>query len=245
MTDNVRSGNYKPGTQKFEEGQFREINQVDSGVLSSDTTLVMLTLGGNDGGGFANAMLDCSSPGKDCNDDPNFLPYYKGIADTMIVHLEETLQDIRSKAPGAKIVLMGYPELLSKTVKCSGSLYFYLPEARAIAELVNYLDGKQNDLVNQKATTGWNIAYANPVQAFTGHGGCDDPEWINKIVVGPNGDGDFHQKDPVTQAGGCLYAGIPVDACMSRESFHPKSAGTTGYAAVMAKRLQEIGYTGS
>ncbi|MFD9574125.1 GDSL-type esterase/lipase family protein [Streptomyces sp. NPDC059982] len=245
MTRNVWSTGYTPQSQAFEEGQFREINQVDSGVLSEDTTLVMLTLGGNDRGGFAGAMTDCAGMGKNCNEDSGFMPKYKGIIDDdMIPNVTTTLQDIRSKAPHAKIVLMGYPELLSTSVKCAGSLYFEMPEARALAELVNYANGKQNDLVSQKVAAGWNIAYANPVAAFGGHSGCDEPEWINKIVVGPNGDGDFHQGDPVTKAGGqCTHDWLP-EACLSRESFHPKSAGTTGYASVMAKRLQEIGYTG-
>jgi hypothetical protein len=32
---------------------------------------------------------------------------------------------------------------------------------------------------------GARVGYANPVDAFIGHGGCDDHEWINKIVIGP------------------------------------------------------------
>ncbi|MGY0063641.1 hypothetical protein ACWY4P_45270 [Streptomyces sp. LZ34] len=31
------------------------------------------------------------------------------------------------------------------------------------------------------------MSYANPIDAFVGHGGCDSDEWINKIVLGPNG----------------------------------------------------------
>lgn len=49
----------------------------------------------------------------------------------------------------------------------------------------------------------------------------------------------------MTKSGGqCTYNWLP-EACLSRESLHPKSAGTTGYASVMAKRLQEVNYTGS
>lgn len=115
MTKNVAyvpSGN---SPQPFKEGQFNEIMQTDSGVLSTDTTLVMLTLGGNDEGGFARAMQECGGLG-DCSSDSGFLPTYKNIVDRMIPDLQAVLQDIALKAPNAQIVLMGYPELLSRTV---------------------------------------------------------------------------------------------------------------------------------
>ena len=246
MTRNVWNGSFDPASQSFGEGQFKEINQVNSGVLSSDTTLAMLTLGGNDGGGFANAMLDCSGIGTNCNEDPNFLVKYKKIIDDlMIPNLRTTLYDVSFRADKAQIMLMGYPELLSRTVKCSGSYYYMMPEVAALAELVNYANNKQKALADTLKAGGMKIEYANPVDAFVGHSGCDDPEWINKVVVGPNGDGDFHQGDPVTKVGGqCTTDWLP-EVCLSRESFHPKSDGTTGYAAVMKKRLDEIGYTGS
>jgi hypothetical protein len=102
-------------------------------------------------------------------------------------------------------------------------------------------EGSDRGSVNDHAVK---VQYANPVSSFVGHGGCDDPEWINKIVLGPNGDGDFHKGDPAAAPAACLW-GVAGDTCLSRESFHPKDAGTTGYAAVMSRRLSEIGYKGS
>ncbi|MFE7358681.1 hypothetical protein ACFU8Q_37750 [Streptomyces sp. NPDC057543] len=244
MTKNVAtvpSGNIP---QKHKEGQFNEVLQVDSGVLSKDTTLVMLTLGGNDENGFAGAMQECSSL-SNCASD-SFLADKKAIIDRMIPDLSVVLEKIAAKASNAHIVLMGYPELLSRTVKCAGSLYFDMTEVEALAELVNYANAEQKKAVDDLRTGAQKlkIEYANPVDAFVGHGGCDDPEWINKIVIGPNGDGDFHDGDPASVPASCLW-GISGGRCISRESFHPKNAGTTGYADVMKKRLGEIGYTGS
>ncbi|GAA3111645.1 hypothetical protein GCM10017600_66610 [Streptosporangium carneum] len=48
--------------------------------------------------------------------------------------------------------------------------------------------------------------------------------------------------DPASQA--CLWDWLP-DTCLSRESFHPKAAGITGYAQAMQTRLAQIGYQGS
>ncbi|WP_282692808.1 SGNH/GDSL hydrolase family protein [Streptomyces sp. CC208A] len=241
MTKNVAyvpSGN---APQAHGEGQFREVRQVDSGVLDSNTTLVMLTLGGNDESGFANAMTECGNL-TNCSSDSTFLPRNKAIVDRMIPDLRSVLETIAAKAPNATVVLMGYPELLSRTVKCSGSLYYDMTEVAALAELVNYADTEQQKMVDGLRTgLKLKIQYANPVNAFVGHGGCDDPEWINKIVIGPNGDGDFHAGDPASEA--CTWKWLGGD-CLSRESFHPNNSGTTGYAQVMSGRLNDIGYKG-
>ncbi|MGJ5898374.1 GDSL-type esterase/lipase family protein [Streptomyces niveiscabiei] len=244
MTKNVGpvlSGN---SPQRHKEGQFNEVLQTDSGVLSSDTTLVMLTLGGNDEAGFANAMTECGSLTNCASDD--FLTRKKQIVDRMIPDLRSVLEETARKADNAQIVLMGYPELLSRTVKCTGSWYYDMSEVQVLAELVNYANAEQKKLVDSLRTgpTKIKVQYADPVGAFVGHSGCDDPEWINKIVIGPNGDGDFHDGDPAAQPASCLW-GNSGGRCLSRESFHPKNAGTTGYAEVMRKRLGEIGYTGS
>ncbi|GAA2315054.1 hypothetical protein GCM10010149_78440 [Nonomuraea roseoviolacea subsp. roseoviolacea] len=241
QTGNVMDTYFAPDRQYLGEGQFKEINQAGSGVLDENTTLVVLTLGGNDGNAFTLAMTDCSYPVPACN-TPEFLAKYKKKADDMIPNLELTLRDIARLAPNAQIVLAGYPKLLSTTVKCNGSLWFDLTEAEALAELVTYANGKQAQLVHtlSTATPPMKVAYADPVPAFVGHGGCDTPEWVNKMVSGPNGDGDFHPGDAASQL--CVPTG---ETCLSRESFHPNRAGTVGYATVVNGVLNAIGYHGS
>ena len=86
------------------------------------------------------------------------------------------------------------------------------------------------------------MSYANPIDAFVEHGGCDSDEWINKIVLGPNSEGDFHEGDP--HAACIAVAGIG-QTCLSREAFHPNNAGTTGYEHVVQDALTAIGYTGT
>ncbi|MGW8063119.1 hypothetical protein ACVV2G_12765 [Streptomyces ziwulingensis] len=90
---------------------------------------------------------------------------------------------------------------------------------------------------------GTKVAFADPIPAFRGHGICDGDEWINLVVAGPNGDGDFHDGDPANQAPCLPWPGENV--CASLESFHPKNAGTTGYARVMEQALAGTGYKGS
>jgi len=227
--------NYQKG-----EGEFREISQVNSGVLDENTTLVTLSIGGNDAG-FSEGVAACGNL-TNCANDSNFLPTYKGKIDATQPDIKDTIRAIKAKAVNAQIVLMGYPELLSRTIKCGGSWYYDGTEAEALAVLANYMAQKENESVVALKAEGIKVDFANPIPAFVGHGGCDNPEWINKIVLGPNGEGDFHNGDNSSPF--CFWE-ILGGACLSRESFHPKDAGTTGYAQVMQSKLQAIGYTGS
>lgn len=241
-TTNVWDGAYDTDQQRYRMGQHHEQKQIRSGVLDENTTLVMLTLGGNDRNAFTDAFIDCAGIYSSCSDDPNFLPTYKGRVDLMIPSLRTTLTQIKSKARNAQIVLMGYPEPFSRTVKCGGSYYFYMPEVAALAQLAAYVNGEQQKLVTSLQSSSVKIAYADPIDKFVGHGGCDEPEWINKVVIGPTGDGDFHPGDPESAA--CTPEWLGGD-CLSRESFHPNAAGTRAYADVMLSRLLELGYFGA
>jgi hypothetical protein len=226
----------QPDKYETGEGQFHEINQVKSGVLTPETTLVTLSIGGNDEGAFTNALMDCAGLGN-CADDSGYLPKYKTIFDRTKTRIADTIRAIHTEAPNARIVLVAYPEPLSRTVKCAGSLYFDLTEVHAIAELTSYVRDKEAEVVNQLRGESITVDTADPINDFVGHSGCDDPEWINKIVVGPNGEGDFHVGDKPSQA--CIAV---AGACLSREMFHPNSDGTTGYAHLMEKRFAEIHY---
>lgn len=97
-------------------------------------------------------------------------------------------------------------------------------------------------MVAKLKTQGIKVAHADPIPKFKGHGLCDSSEWLNRSVIGPEGDGDFHENDKVNTI--CMIL-TPGSQCLSRESFHPKPAGTTGYARFIEETLLAIGYTGS
>ncbi|WHT19450.1 SGNH/GDSL hydrolase family protein [Crossiella sp. CA-258035] len=242
-TENVYS--FEPGSwtnpAQYErgEGQFREFPQTESGVLTKHTTLVTLSIGGNDRDAFTNALVECSYPVPDCSKDETFLPRYKALIDSVGPQIEKIVRDVRQKAENAKILLVGYPEIFSRTVKCSGTLWFDGGETAALASLAAHLASVQSDLVNRLSSQdGIPIGFTSPVNEFVGHGACDDPEWINKFVLGPNGNGDFHSGDKPTK----LCIPFSGGACLSRESFHPKRDGTSAYARVVQAALPRIGY---
>ncbi|MER6664155.1 SGNH/GDSL hydrolase family protein [Amycolatopsis japonica] len=231
----------EPAKYETGEGQFHEMSQIKSGTLDENTTLVTLSIGGNDNNAFAGAMTECAGL-DDCSRDSNFLPKYRSIIDQTQTKIASTLRLISSTARNAKIVLISYPEPLSRTVKCAGSWYFNGTEADALAQLANYMATKAQETVarlhdNEKI----NASFTSPIDAFVGHSGCDTPEWVHKIVLGPHGNGDFHNGDKPSPF--CLWE-VLGGACLSRESFHPNSEGTTGYAQVMEQKLAQVGYRG-
>ncbi|MEU2429970.1 hypothetical protein ABZ611_10700 [Streptomyces sp. NPDC007861] len=82
-------------------GNFHEKTQIDSGVLSADTTLVMLTIGGNDAR-FDNKIQTCVIEGWPSEAS------MKADIDNAVSDTRTVLEQIHQKAPNASIHLMGY-----------------------------------------------------------------------------------------------------------------------------------------
>lgn len=240
------SGNYQPPAvgprswthpEDYEdgEGQFHEIAQTDSGVLDANTTLVTLTLGGNDEALFANAIKACIKPTTTCSADP-FVPANKAIIDRTMGRLEPVLRKISTKAPNAKIVLLNYPKVLDGVSVCPVNA-FNDAEGAAIAEIVGYLGAKEQTLADSLRAQGIKVYPADSIPSFNHHGACDDMNQINFIKTGPDGEGDFHPGDVPSPF--CIPF---TTTCISRESFHPNPGGTATYAGVLRNKLVEIGY---
>jgi hypothetical protein len=219
------------------EGQFHEIAQTDSGVLDANTTLVTLTLGGNDEKLFANAIQVCLNPTVSCNVvDPNFVSSNKAIIDRTMGRLDPVLRKISSKAPNAKIVLLNYPKVIDGVSPCPVNTFDGF-EGAALADIVGYLGAKEQTLTDSLRAQGIKVYSADSIPSFNHHGACDSANQINFIKLGPNGEGDFHPGDKKSPF--C----IPLtDTCISRESFHPNPGGTATYAGVLKNKLVEIGY---
>ncbi|MFE8987847.1 hypothetical protein ACFYMI_08425 [Streptomyces collinus] len=159
-----------------------------------------------------------------------------GKVDQAVLDTGGLIDAIALAAPKAQIVLMGYPRLVNDAV-CGAA------GNQALNQLADYVRAKQKAKVAELNRAGTKVAFADPIPAFQGHGICDSDEWINRVVAGPNGDGDFHDGDPANQAP-CL-PWPRENVCAGLESFHPKNAGTAGYARVMEQALAGIGYEGS
>lgn len=143
------------------------------GSLSAGTSYVTVSIGGNDAG-FADVITACARPWPyTCWTEINNANAF--IRNTLPARLDGLYGTIRTRAPNARVVVVGYPRLFNGE-ECNLASRISPGEQ---AEL-----NKTADLL--AATTGARAAahgftFADPRSAFTGHAVCDDTEWINGL----------------------------------------------------------------
>jgi len=144
-------------------------------ALSTSTTLVSITIGGNDSG-FSSTMETCveKSTGS-ClsavSADETF------VASQLPARLDTTLQTIRADAPWAKIVVLGYPDLydLSRSSWCLG---LSTSDRTALNQGADDLD---TALAAAAAVNG--DTFSDVRSAFAGREICDWGRWLNSVNI--------------------------------------------------------------
>jgi len=97
------------------------------------------------------------------------------ISTTLPGSLSTLYAAIRSRAPQARVVIVGYPRLFNGE-DCNALTWFSPSDEsqlNATADLLN------RTLATAAAAKGF--AFANPTTAFLGHAVCGDPEWLNGL----------------------------------------------------------------
>ena len=144
-------------------------------ALSSATTLVSITVGGNDVG-FSNVMQTCvlhtTSTCVTAIDAAE-----SQMTAQLPAELNAVLADIRADAPNARVVVLGYPELydLSKSATCVGLSTTDRQDLNAAAD---ELDGQV------KAAAGrYGDVFADVRSAFAGREICDSGKWLHSVNI--------------------------------------------------------------
>lgn len=206
------SGAVIPDLASPNPNQTGENPQTDA--LGDDVSLVTLSLGGNDLG-FADVVKDCIVNGES---GLPFLASCQGKHDKRIAEqlpelrrqLVAAYQDIREKAPNARIVIVGYPQLFVDDPGDNfGNLLF--------AEDQRWMNQKAAELNAMLASAAKEagVEFVDPTDAFRGHGiGSDDP-WINDLDFGGPG---WMIADP--------------------SSFHPNAEGHAALAELIQQQLE-------
>ncbi len=174
-----------------------------SGVLGPDTTLVTMSAGGNDGGLFLSLLRACSGPATTCSDftDQEVPATLRQTTDD----LAALLQDVRTAAPAATVLLVGYPRILPDTGTCA-ALGISAVDAASVSGAEEALDTALADAAARSAVT-----YVSPRAASQGHDACaGDRAWTNGIspaagdgiVFHPNARGMAAVADLVAAAAG-------------------------------------------
>ena len=142
--------------------------------LSSSTTLVSFTIGGNDAG-FSSILETCIlSSTSTCESD--IATAEASINATLPGKLATLLADIHADAPSARIVMLGYPDFYD----LSASICIGLSggDHQAIDAGINDLDGI---LATAAANNG--AVFADPRPKFSGHELCDGSGWLNSLTI--------------------------------------------------------------
>lgn len=166
-----------------------ESNQL--GALSSETTLVTMTIGGNDVG-FAPTVAQCLITGLFAEQlcINAVVAAGKQASNSMPAVLGSLYKQIKEKAPNAKVLILGYPHIF-ETGDC-GAFGFSDSVRSAINESTSVLNG-----VIKKVASANGFTYIDGEQAFRGRGLCTTAAggaWLTDASAGselyhPNQDG--------------------------------------------------------
>jgi lysophospholipase L1-like esterase len=153
-----------------------DVNSSQLSALSASTTLVSLTIGGNDAG-FSNTMETCVL--HSTSTCVNAVTQAENIINgSLLGSLENTLQLIKAHAPNAKVVLLGYPELydLSKSSTCIGLSTTDRTALNGAADQLNTVMGN--------AARATSVTFASVIGQFAHHEICDGgSSWLNSVNI--------------------------------------------------------------
>lgn len=144
------------------------------GALSSSTSLVSVTAGGNDVG-FADVMQDCVLSGESACLAGVDAAVGK-MNNSLPSGLSSLYSSIHSKAPQAHVVVLGYPRFY----KIGGSCIAGLSEAERTA-INNASDVLNGVIAKQAANAGF--TFSSVVDEFTGHELCSGDPWLHSVSV--------------------------------------------------------------
>jgi lysophospholipase L1-like esterase len=147
-------------------------------AVTSATTLVTMTVGGNDIG-FANLIYQCTL--SDCSaalDNTR-----ANLETTLGPALDQVYTTVKSHAAdGAKIIVLGYPRVFSGAT-CLGTLGISSTEETKANALADALD---QVIAKHAAADG--VTYQSAIAAFTGHAVCSWTPWLNGLNLFSTGE---------------------------------------------------------
>lgn len=142
-------------------------------ALNKATTLVSITIGGNDVG-FGPVMSTCVIlPTSFCVHEVTAAE--AEIRSVLPGRLNELLAAVSAAAPEARVVVMGYPEPydLSRSASCIG---LSTTDRNDLDQAAARLDAQL-----QAAADRYSDAFADVRSAFGGHQICDSESWLNSV----------------------------------------------------------------
>jgi len=151
-----------------------DVTNTQLAALNSGTSLVTISVGGNDAG-FADVLTECAFPAwaSDCDGAIDGAQGY--INGTLPGSVDSLYASIGSLAPSAQVVVVGYPRIFMGE-DCNAATFVSPEEEARLNQMADLLNSKLS-----AAASAHGFGFADPTSAFVGHAVCDDPEWINGL----------------------------------------------------------------
>ncbi|MET7772785.1 SGNH/GDSL hydrolase family protein [Nocardia sp. NPDC005366] len=188
------------------------INTPQIDAIGSDTTLVTLTIGGNDLG-FADIVGRCAALSvHDMYGAPCAASFGSDLAERTVQlapRVADTLRAIKTRAPGAQVLLVGYPATLpDDDAGCLGDQLIAVGDVAFVRSTMYDFAAM---LAAQAAANG--ATYVDTYTPTIGHGICEPPaeRWVEGLIP-------FQPAAPV----------------------HPNAAGERAMAAAVLTALGEV-----
>ncbi len=142
------------------------------GPLNSGTDLVSITIGGNDAG-FSDVMTTCVLQSEaTCVSRVNQAKAY--VDTTLPGRLDQVYSAIDSRAPAARVVVLGYPRFYKLNGTCTAGLTE--GERAAINGAADHLNAA---IAKRAADHGF--TFASVAGTFTGHEICSGSPWLHSV----------------------------------------------------------------
>ena len=151
-----------------------DVTNTQLGALTSATSYVSISVGGNDAG-FADVLTTCALPWWAGNCDGAINSAQSFVNNTLPSRLTTLYSQIRSRAPYAKVVVVGYPRIFNGE-DCNAFTWFSPAEQSRLNQTADLLNSR---LASAASAAGF--SFANPTSRFVGHAVCADDEWINGL----------------------------------------------------------------
>lgn len=158
-------------------------------AVGSSTQLITMTIGGNDSSVFINTILQCGAAGvttlgmgSPCKDRYGS-SFQDTIRNTTYPSLVTALTAVRTKAPNARIAIIGYPWIMPAT----GGCFTRMPIAVGDVPYVRGIQSTLNDAV-RRAAAATGVTYVDMNAVSDGHDACKPigTRWVEPVLLGTN-----------------------------------------------------------
>jgi lysophospholipase L1-like esterase len=146
-------------------------------LIPAGADLVTVTVGGNDIG-YRPVLTTCGLPGWLGNCHAAIDAALRTVRTELPARLARVYAAVKAAAPGARVVVTGYPRLFNGRTDCNPFTFFTTDEMARLNDATDRLN-----VAIESAAEAAELAFVAVAPAFAGHAVCDRQPWINGLVL--------------------------------------------------------------